>query len=216
MSKPSILVLVASLAMIFGATSAFAANSLTVNTAAAIVGTYGLEVLVDGSSNAAYVADTTPADELVYRASFRIAHNNISMDDGNVHAIFMGRMGGGAGNVLRLFTKRIGSNYKIRCRFKRDAVAGGGTGFCGQFNFAPINTFLTVEWAAATGPGTNDGTIKLTKGTTVQFNKTNAPTSDFEIDTARLGLPQGVPATSSTTSGSFYLDDFSSFRTLAP
>ncbi len=215
MSKRSILVLVASLVMIFGATSAFAANSLTVNTDAAIVGFYGLEVLVDGSSNAAFVASTEPTDETVYRASFRIAHNNIGMDDNNVHAIFMGREVGN-GNILRLFMKRIGSNYKIRCRFKRDAVAGGGTGYCGQFNFAPINTFLTIEWAAATGPGNNDGTIKLTKGTTVQFNKTNAPTSEYEIDTARLGVPQGVPATSSTTSGSFYLDDFSSFRTLAP
>ena len=213
MSKRSILVLVASLALTSGATSAFAANSLDVNGAAAIVGNYGLEVLVDGSSNQAFVADTTPAGETVYRASFRIAHNNISMDPGNVHAVFMGRQAGGTGNVLRLFMKNIGGNYKIRCRFKRDL---GGTGFCGQFNFAPINTFLTVEWMAATSDGANDGRIRLTKGSTVQFDKMNADTDTFVIDTARLGLPQAVPASSSTTNGSFYLDDFASFRTMGP
>ncbi len=213
MSKRSISVLVASLAMIFGATGAFADNSLSVTPAAAIVGNYGLSVIVDGSANAAFVADTTPAAETVYRASFRIAHNSIGMDDGDVFAVFMGREGSGVGNVLRLFVKRISGNYKIRCRWKRDT---GGTGFCGQFNFAPINTFMTVEWTAATAPGADNGQIRLTKGSTVQFNKTNADNDTFVIDTARWGLPQGWPGSNTGAGGTFYLDDFASFRTLAP
>ncbi len=213
MSKRSISVLVASLAMILGATGAFADNSLAVTPAAAIVGNYGLSVIVDGSPNAVFVADTTPAAETVYRVSFRVAHNNISMDDGDVFAIFMGRQGSGVGNVLRLFTKRIGGNYKIRCRWKKDL---GGTGFCGQFNFAPVNTFMTLEFVASSGAGADDGVLRLTKGSTVQFEKTNADNDTFVIDTARWGLPQGVPASSSTTNGTFYLDDFASFRTLAP
>lgn len=213
MSKRSILVLVASLAMTFGATSAFAANSLDVNTSAAIVGTYGLEVLIDGTDNgnAVFVADTTPAAETVYRFGFRIGHNSLSMDEGTGHPIFMGRQGSGGGNIIRIFMRRQGGNYKIVCRARKDA---GGTGFCGQFTFAPVNTRFTLEWMA--GDGSGNGLIRLYKGDNLQAERTNFDNDTFVIDTARLGAPQGIPPTAPNTDGSFYLDDFSSFRTLAP
>lgn len=210
MSKRSILVLVASLA-IFGATSAFA-NTLDVNADAAIDGDFGLEMLVQGPGDSTFVADQSPTDESVYRIEFRANPNDILMDDRTGHAIFMGRMSGGEGNIIRLFMRYTADNdtYKLVCRWKRDI---GGTGFCGQFTFAPNNTRIGVEWVKASGPGNNDGIIRLRKGNNVQFEKTNAGNSNFDIDTARLGLPQGTVPTSS---GSFYLDSFSSFRTLAP
>ena len=211
MSKRSILVLVASLAMTFGATSAFAVNSLAVNMDAAIVGVYGLEVLVDnGDATAVYVQSGEASDEKVYRASFRIGHNDLAMTENSGHMIFTGRQQGGNGNIIRLFMKRQGGTYKLRCRWKKDL---GGTGFCGQFTFAPINTLVTVEWVASTGDGDDNGAINLIKGTNVQASRTGLDNDTFDIDTARLGLPQGA---TSTTDGSFYLDDFQSFRTLAP
>lgn len=209
MSRQNIPVLTAGLALIFAA-GAPAANDLAVNPDAAIDGVYGLEVLVDGSANQAFVADTHPSQEIAYRASFRIGHNNLSMAEGTGHAVFMGRMAGGVGNVLRLFMVRQGGTYKLRCRWKKDI---DGTGFCGQLTFAPVNTRVTVEWAAATSPGADDGFIRLFKGDVLQAERTGLDNDTYVIDTARLGLPQGA---SPTTSGSFYLDDFTSFRTLSP
>ncbi len=205
-----ILALAASLAMTLGAGGALLANDLAVTTDAAIAGVYGLEVIVDGSPKATFVADATPTDEQVYRASFRIAHNDLIMTEGTGHAIFMGRMAGGAGNVVRLYMRRQGDSYKIRCRWKKDT---GGTGFCGQFTFAPINTRLTLEWVQASDVGTFDGIVRLYKGDALKAERTNLANAMFDIDTVRLGLPQGASATSG---GSFYLDDFLSFRTLAP
>ncbi len=207
MSRPYVTMV--GLAILLGASGALGANDLAVTTDAAIAGNYGLEVLADGSPNATFVADQTPADETVYRFSFRIAHNNLSMAGDTGHAISMARMGG-AGNVIRLFMRRQGDAYKIRCRWKRDA---GGTGFCGQFTFAPVNTRLTLEWQQATGDQSHDGIIRLYKGDTLKAERTNLSNATFAIDTMRLGLPQGA---SPTTSGSFYIDDFLSFRTLAP
>jgi len=55
---------------ILGASSGMAANAVAVTTAAAIDGTYGLEVTVDGASvNVAFVQDDSPAGETVYRPS---------------------------------------------------------------------------------------------------------------------------------------------------
>ncbi len=211
MSKRSILVLVASLAMILGAASAFA-NSLDVNGDAAIDGDFGLEILVDGGSDATFVADTTPLDESVYRFEFRANPNAVSLADNTGHAILMARMAGGGGNIIRLFMRRPAgsSTYKLVCRTRKDS---GGTAFCGQFTFAPNNTRIGAEWVQASGPGNNDGIFRLRKGNNVMFEKTNLGNNDFDIDTLRFGLPQGA---TSGNSGSYYLDTFSSFRTLAP
>ncbi len=214
MSKRSILVSIASLAMIFGATSAFAANSLDVNMDAAIIGVYGLEVLVDGSSNATFVASTEATDETVYRVSFRANPNDISMDDGKSSSMFMGRMAGGSGNVIRLYMRRQGGNYKVRYKWKKDPGSPGpGTGYCGQFTFAPNNTWITAEWVQASNAQGDNGSCALYKGNNLMFSRDNLTNETYDIDTARLGLPQ---APHPNTSGSFYLDDFASFRTLAP
>jgi hypothetical protein len=214
MSKRSIFVL-ATLTVIFSAGSAFAANSLDVNMPAAIEGVYGLEVLVDGadSANAVYVQDATPESEEVYRATFRIAHHDLAMNEDDGHAIMMGRMLGGNGNIIRLYMKRQGGTYKLRCRWKKN-LAITGTGFCGQFTFAPVNTLVTVEWIKG-ADGASNGRVRLTKGTNVQADRTDLANDDFDIDTLRLGLPQGIPA-GDGTAGSYYIDDFQSFRTLAP
>ncbi len=209
MSRQTIPVFTVGLALIF-ATTGLAANDLAVNADAAIDGLYGLEVLVDGSANPAFVADTHPTQEVAYRASFRIGHNGLSMAEGTSHAVFLGRMANGGGNVLRLFMVRQGANYKLRCRWKRDT---GGTGFCGQLTFAPVHTRVTVEWAAATAPGADDGLVRLFKGDALKAEKTTLDNDTLVIDTARLGLPQAAAA---TTVGSFFLDDFASFRTLSP
>jgi len=208
MSKRSILVLVASLVTIFGATGAFAANSLDVNANAALVGAFGLEVLVDGSTNAVYVADTSPAAETVYRVEFRVGHNNIAMDNGNAHQVLMARQTG-FGNVIRITMQRLNDQYKLVCRMTRDT---GGTDFCGKFTFAPVTTRAGFEWVASSGA--NDGEFRFKKGDTVQFERLTYDNDTNVIDTTRFGLPKVTNI--ATTSGSYYLDDFSSFRTLAP
>ena len=209
MSKRFILVL-AAMAMVFGAGSAFADNSLDVNMAAAIVGTYGLEVLVDGSSNPVYVAETDATnDETVYRGEFRMRHNDVAMDNGTGHIVFLSRRGGPVINNYRLFIKRINDEYKITARAKKD---GAGTANCGKTTFgAGGGMRVGFEWVA--GDGVNPGECRLFRNGVEVFENATLDNDTMEFDSVRFGAPSGVSA---TTIGSYYLDDFSSFRTLAP
>lgn len=212
MSKRSITVPLVSLAMIFVATGAFAVNSLDVNADAALGGSnFGLEVLVDGSANGVFVADTSPNDELVYRAEFRANRNDMSMDDGASHAILFGRRGGPTINNIRVFMKFIDPEFKVTVRAKKD---GAGTANCGKTTFAPGGGVrIGIEWVAATGAASGDGECRLFRNGVEVFENTTLQNFDMEVDAVRFGAPDGVGATST---GSFYLDDFSSFRTLAP
>lgn len=181
-------------------------NSVTFSSAAALVGDQGIEVVMDGSTNSAYLVDLSPTDETAYRVEFRIAHNNLQMAEGSNHGIFYGRMEGGTGNVIRVNMARLSGEYKISVRCLKDV---GGTAFCGKFTFAPNTTRVKFEWKAATGIGANNGIFRLYKGDTLQFEKTNLDTDTLEIDTARLGVTKNADA---TTLGSYYIDQFSSDR----
>ena len=114
---------------------------------------------------------------------------------------------GELGNIIRITMAQKNNQYKILCRIKK---TGGGTAFCGQFTFAPVNTRVGFDYIGGDG----DGVMVLRKGNNTQFSRDDFP-SDFVIDTVRFGMPKNGDA-EATTNGSYYLDDFSSFRTLAP
>ncbi len=211
MSKRQIMVLLTGMVLVCSA-SAFAQNSLDVNADAAIVGNFGLEVNLDGSTNDVFVADTTPAAEQVYRVFFRANDNDITMATGTGHNILLARQAGGAGNILRLSLNKNNAtpgDYKLSCRVLRD---GGGTYFCGQFTFAPNATRIMAEYVGGSADNSGDAAVRIWKGDTLQFERTDYD-SNYRIDTVRFGDPKGADA---TTTGSYYLDDFQSFRTLAP
>lgn len=215
MLKRSMLVAIASLTMGFGAATVAAQpctppNCLDVNMDAALEGEFGLEVVM-GGTNATFLADATPEQEGVYRLDFLIAHNDITMDNNTFHHVLMTRQAG-VGNILRLTMQRLNDQYKLVCRVKRDT---GGTYFCGKFNIASGTTRVGVEWVAASGPGTNDGQVTLSKGINIKFERLDLDNSTQAIDTVRFGLPR-ANSTMATTMGSFYLDSFGSFRTLEP
>ncbi len=204
MSKRSISVLIAGLAMIFGVTGAFADNSLDVDASAAISGNYGLEVLVDGSANGTYVTDATANDETVYRVEFRIRHNSLNMADLDSHAVLLGRKGMPSQNNIRIIMARLGGGYKILGRAKKD---GQGSAKCGKFTMGVLGSRVGFEWVAS--DGSNNGLCRLYKNGTLQGEKLNIDNETLEVDNVRFGAPQGVDP--GTTGPSYYLDDFSSF-----
>ena len=216
MSKRSILVAVTALAMVFGASGAFAVNSLDVNANAALGGSnFGLEVLIDGSTNGVYVAENAQHNnETIYRAEWRMNHNNIAMDEGAGHNVFLARQVMPNRNNLRVSLAVLSSEYKVIYRAKKE---GAGTAFCGKFtiNAAGGGARAGVEVVPASGAGMNNGICRLFKNGAMQFENTNVSNFGLEVDAVRFGAPKGSDI-DATTSGSFYLDDFQSFRTLAP
>jgi len=212
------IVLAGLLAFVFVA-PAIAQNSLSVTNAAAIDGTYGLEVTMDGSSNKAFVRDESPADEHVYRATFKIDMNNLAMTDGDWHyvATFRAEPGGpdsnpSARNLMRIIIRyREGqaNPYKIRFVARND---NGTWNQPGGHSLPPSgSSTITVEWQAASAPGANDGFGRFYRNGVLR-----ATASGLDNDTwAGIGSATlGVDQVDAGTSGSMYYDSFESFRTL--
>lgn len=196
--------------------TAQAQNSVAVTGAAAMNGTnFGLEVTLDGAStNLAYVQDDTPSDETVYRAMFWVDANNLGMAVFQRFPIFLGRDDVN-GNVLRLQLHYNGSNHRLRLQIRKNngdwanARSGGDTGA----QFLPIGSAVARDvLIEARYENSGNGFVRLVANGQTYF-KDNFQSGNWQIDNIRFGATRNVDA---NLNGSFYLDEFQSFRTLAP
>lgn len=212
--RRSALILAALSLLLAGA--AQAQNSVAVTGAAAMNGTnFGLEVSLDGAStNLAYVQDDTPTDETVYRASFWVNANNLGMALFQRFPIFLGRDDAN-GNVLRLQLHYNGNNHRLRLQIRKNngdwvqAREMGDTGpqFLAIGSDTPRDVLIEARYE-----NSNMGFVRLVaNGRT--FFKEGYQAGNYEIDHIRFGATRNLTA---ALNGSFYLDEFQSFRTLAP
>jgi len=222
--------------------TAFGQNSLSVNENAAMSGVggtacngspCGLEVLVQtGQSNAAKVVDDTPADEAAYRAQFWMSFNDMTQNDATFWALGRGTALPAFGAAIQvLVIKRFGL-WRL---FLRGQTNSGADRFSERINLSdaegrePFMVQVTFEQSSA--PGTPGGEVTMTllecsdgsgggtgdcgaKGQTVTtaeifgegINNSNLHISDFHWG--------AVGNVAGNLNGSFYLDEFASFRTL--
>ncbi len=201
------------------APAAFAQNTLAVNNAAALNGTnFGLEVSMDGSTNSVFVAESDLTnDESIYRASFWVDFNAIDIDPGQRFAAVFVRNAAGL-NIGRFQMARRSDDGSYRVRYQhRNSVGdfvgtqlnGNGKRFI-DVSGGPL--FVTLEVTIGNG---STGRIEITVddgGTETNHFRGpfgNLPNGNIEeVRAGGRGLgPQVV--------GSYYFDEFESFRTLA-
>jgi hypothetical protein len=174
---------------------------LTVATAAALLGTYGLRANVVNRSDM-YVADNTPASERSYHARFMFDPNSVSIASGAVHDIFTGL--NGAGTVtMRLQITRSSGVFRLRTGTMLDS---GSIKYSGWVTISDSPHSLEVAWQAAVG-GTG-GTQKLYLDGALGASIISLANSSTRIDSVRLG-PQALP---SGISGVELFDAFTSTR----
>lgn len=201
------------------AAPAFAQTALTVNNAAALNGTnFGLEVTFDPADTAvAYVRDDSPADETVYRAGFWVDPNSATLntgDRGRMTSLFLGR-GNAAGRILVQLQQfpSAANPYKVR------AVCADNTNLTRRrarnlmtnewgIRITDDPVFVTVQSVFANGFG---GECTFTANGETQTH-TGYQSGLGDIEQAFFGAPRDIVA----INGSIYLDEFESFRTLAP
>ena len=95
-------------------------GALSANSAAALVGAYGLRAAIN-SNTAIYVTDDTPAAEPRYRARFYFDPNSITMSSGNAHYIFYGYSGTST-VVLRIEYRFQSPNRQLRAALVNNAT----------------------------------------------------------------------------------------------
>lgn len=179
-------------------------TGLTVTSAAALIGNYGLAVNIT-SNTARYLTESTPASETRYRARFYFDPNTITMSNGNSHELFYG-YSGTTTDVLRLQFQRSASQYQLRVGLRNDTSTWRYTAWV-TITDAPH--YIEMDWVASAAAGSNNGSLTWWLDGTQRATLIGIDNDTRRIDQIRLGPLSGIDT---GTRGTYYLDAFESRR----
>jgi serine protease AprX len=175
------------------------AGRLSVTTAAAQAGTYGMEASVSGGTSG-YVQDNSPSAVTSYHARFYVNPHSAAVTT-TAMPIFTGLTGAG-GTVFTVQLRRLtNGTYQVSAIANRS----GGTSTTSWYGISG-STFTAVEIAWQSG---GSASFSLYLAGTLRQTLTGLNTSGLTVGMARLG-PQGGLA---GVSGTLYFDSFVSTRT---
>jgi hypothetical protein len=183
-------------------------DSLSVTTAARLMGMAGLQALIN-DNNSIYATDDNPAAEGHYRARFYFDPNSILMGSKDAHLIFIGRtaneMTTGT-SVLQVELRYSLGKYQVRAQILNDATTFSSTSW---FTISDAPHPIELDWRASTVAGANNGGLTLWIDGIQQANITGIDNDTRRIESVRLGAISGIDK---TTRGTEYFDAFDSRR----
>jgi len=180
-------------------------GDLSVSPSAALVGSQGIQAVID-DNNTLVVIDDSPVAETRYRARFYFDLNSIPMAIGNSHLLFQGFAGSGTTQVLQLELRFQATGYEVRALLSNDAKGWIATSWM-PLSDAPHA--LELEWRASTAAGANNGGLTFWVDGVQQADLTGVDNDTRRIDQARLGAASGVD---NGTRGTYFFDAFESRR----
>jgi hypothetical protein len=178
------------------------APGLSVSRAAALIGPYGMQVVISGTETL-YVQQTLPKHESRYRARFYFDPNSLRMGERHRLTIFKGFSGDTS--VLRVDLRFKWGTYWLRARTLDNGAQWHSSGWFTITNAAHLVEF---DWQAATAGGRN-GSLTFWLDTKQMDQRTRIHNDTRHIDMVRLGAVGDLDA---TMSGTVYLDAFESHR----
>ena len=176
-------------------------GDLSASPSAAMLGSYGLQAVID-DNNPLYVTDDTPSAEARYRARFYFDPSSITMSNGDTLYLLYGHAGTSTA-VLRIDFRFYNSSYQLRASQITDGATWRNTNW---FNIEKSPHFIELDWRAATAPGANDGGLSLWIDGVEQTPLTGTDNDTRRIDRVQLGLA----SVDSGTRGTFFFDAFES------
>ena len=185
-------------------TSTTDAGDLSASSVAALIGSQGMQAVID-DNNSIYVTDDLPNAETRYLARFYFDPNSILMTNGENHYIFYG-YSGISKLVLRVQLRRSSNNYQIRAALRSDGSAWTTSSW---FTISDAPHSIEIDWRASTGVGANSGGLTLWIDNTQRANLTGVDNDTRRIDRVQLGAVSGMD---NGTRGAYYFDAFESRR----
>lgn len=180
-------------------------GDLSVNTAAALVGAYGMQVVINDATTM-YVNDDTPFAEPRYRARFYFDPNSITMANGDAHIILRG-YSGTSSVVVRVEIGGVSAGvYQVRAAIMNDGGTWTNTNWV---TLTDTRHAIEFDWRAATGAGANNGGLTLWVDGAQKADLTGIDNDTWRIDRVRLGALADIDP---GTVGWYYLDAFESRR----
>lgn len=179
-----------------------------------------LSVNLTGDTDTTFVVDQTPDNEQVYRWGFHVHPNNLTIPDGINHQVFIARADAPmARELFRVALQFRNGRYRIKAFANQDDTVTPFLNKAGQFTIGGgVKSFFDFEWVASSSCGAADGILRIIRlGTTKETTDVVTPCPDGStvrgVDRVQFGYVRGGDA---SITGSYWLDTFSSFRTLAP
>jgi hypothetical protein len=179
-------------------------GNLTVSTAAALVGTYGMRANIN-SNSAIFATDDSPAAETRYRVRFWFDPNSLSMGNNNAFFPFYGYAGTST-TITRMELRFSGGSYQIRAALINNNTTWSSTPWV-TLSDAPHA--LELDWRAATSSSATNGGLTFWVDGVQQGNISGIANGTRRIDRARLGAVSGLDT---STRGVAFFDAFESRR----
>jgi hypothetical protein len=181
-------------------------NQLSVQKRAALSGSLGMELAVDGSNTVAYGELTGPAGEKLIMAEFLLDLNDYTMNAGDNHAILFANFAGGSTFSVTLIEN--GGVIEIFINHVQDA----GNTSSGQFAVPfPGVSKISLEWSGADNPGDNDGYVRFYIDDVQRYSALNLDNDTRSVDTLFFGA---VSAPNANNTGSYFMDNLSWYQTV--
>jgi hypothetical protein len=181
---------------------------LGVSGAAAMGGTsVGLQAVVNDTAGL-YVQDDSPADEGRYRARFYLDPNGFDPGEAQVHfrtRTLIAFTEAPTRRVAAVVLRRIGGNYAVMARARRDDDTQANTGF---FPISDAPHAVEIELVRASDPDANDGALELWIDGVSMIRLGGLDNSRAEVDFARMG----ALSVKTGAAGTLYFDEFESRR----
>jgi hypothetical protein len=179
-------------------------GALSVNTAAALVQTYGMQVGIN-SNTSIYVKDNSPVNEARYRARFYINPHGITMNNGNPFYLLYGLTGNGV-VAVRVEFGQSSTGYRIRAGLSNNSTTFTDTAW---FNISKATHFIEFDWQAATSSVAANGSLTLWIDGVQSASITGISNGTMRIESVILGAVAGI---NNSTRGTIYIDAFQSNR----
>ena len=180
-------------------------GDLSVSTMAALIGSQGMQAVIDDNTTI-YATDDTPNAEPRYRARFYFDPNSIPMTSGDAHFIFKGFIGTST-EVVRVEFRFFSGAYQLRAAsLLDDGTTWANTNW---FMISDAPHFIELDWRASTAAAANNGSLTFWIDGVQQANLIGIDNDTRWIDRARLGALTGIDT---GTRGTYYFDAFESHR----
>jgi hypothetical protein len=177
-------------------------GDLSVSTDAALIGSYGLQVVIDDTNSISGRMNfaSWPNGATHFRARFYLKPNLVTMASGDSFCIMT--IDGGSGYPVLTYLEYDGADYGIRLFYNND---GGAAGQFGS-SITPQSHYYEILLSRATTDASNDGIVRHWIDGNLQNTKSGLDMWDRfnDITHMRLGAVFGIDA---GTSGTLYLDD---------
>lgn len=179
-------------------------GDLNIATAAALVGTFGMQIRLNDNA-LVYVGDDLPNREALYRARFYFDPNATAMAANDSFFLLMGYQG--STDAIFGLELNYQSGYRLRLALRDDPSVGVTSNW---ISLSDTPHYLEIAWMAATAPGANNGGMTLWVDGIQQAGLANVDNDTWRLDRVQLGAVNGLD---SGTRGNLYFDAFESRRT---